>query len=162
MKTILRGYGIGMSTDERQNARAQAADMVRTRGTAIKPQPPRDIFAQAGPRGVLLNWRQGAKVNQDLAGFRIYKDNENSLFAEIRDPNTTQHFVELTAGSSPPPTNVFVSTINKLGQESQKVQVIATSTVEASAPAMPVTPPSFKIQYTIPKNPRLQLNNNDI
>jgi hypothetical protein len=143
MKCILRGYGIGMSTEERFQARSQASDMTRARGTVRVPVPPRDIFLQPGPRGVLLNWRAGAGFTDDIAGYRIYKDDEQSLFCEIKDPSTTQHFVESSAGSTPPVTNFFVSSINKLGQESPLVQVQSQSKVEAGAPTMPGTPNTY-------------------
>lgn len=144
MKVILRGYGIRMTTEQRQVARAQAADMVRTRGTGRKPLPPQDVFLQSGPRGILVNWRLPSGFNSDVAGFRIYKDDEMSLFAEIRDPATAQHFIEATAGSAPPVANIFVSCINKLGVESATVQAQGAATVEAGAPTMPSTPPSYR------------------
>ena len=155
MKVILRGYGVGMTTQQKQNARAQADDITKVRGTARKPGVPRDIFAQSGPRGVLLNWRLPAGLSSDVAGFRIYKDDETKLFAEIKDSSTTQHFIETTAGATPPVTNFFVSSINQLGIESAKVPIQSSATIEAGAPAMPVTPPT----YTKPDtggNPRVR------
>ena len=146
MKCILRGYGINMTQTERNIARTQARDMTIARGTGLKPAPPRDIFTQPGPRGVLLNWRAPAVV-QEVAGYRIYKDDENSLFAEIKDPTTTQHFIESTAGSTPPVTNFFISTFSKLGQESARIQIQAAATVEAGAPTMPSTPPTYGKQF---------------
>lgn len=147
MKTVIRNYGIGMNNAQRQVAQAQMVDTLRTRGTGNKPLPPRDLYVQAGSRGILLNWRIPAKANIDIAGYRIYKDNENSLFAEVRDPNTTQHYIEATAGSSPPATNLFVSAINQLGQESNKVQIQGTASAESGAPVVPSTPPTYTIQY---------------
>lgn len=144
MKVILRNYGIRMSSEQRQVAKAQAADMVRSRGTGQKPSPPRDVFLQSGPRGLLVNWRLPAGLNSDVAGFRIYKDNENALFAEIRDPNTTQHFIEATAGTTPPTTNIFVSSINKLNVESATIQAQGAALTEAGAPTMPSTPPTYQ------------------
>src|SRR5215470_1948868 len=111
MKTILRNYGIGMNTIQRQTAQSQMTDMLRTRGTGNKPLPPRDLLVQPGPRGILLNWRIPAKAHIDIAGYRIYKDDENKLFAEVKDPNTTQHYIEATSGTTPPVTNLFVSAI---------------------------------------------------
>lgn len=122
--------------------------MLRTRGTGNKPLPPRDLYVQPGPRGILLNWRIPAKSPIDIAGYRVYKDNENSLFAEIKDPTTVQAFVESTAGASPPTTNLFVSTINQLGVESAKVQIQGVATAEASAPVMPPTPPTYTTDYS--------------
>lgn len=150
MKIILRNYGIGMTATQRQAARATAADAVTTRGTGQVPPAPRDILAQPGPRGVLLNWRPGARPTSDIGGWRIYKDDESKLFAELRDVNTTQHFIEATAGTTPPVTNFFVSSFNKLGVESQKVQIQSAAIVETGAPVMPSTPPTYTTPYTPP------------
>lgn len=148
MKVILRGYGVRMTSEQRQVARAQARDMVIARGTGQKPKPPRDLFLQSGPRGVLVNWRPAAGFIDDIAGWRVYKDDEQSLFAEIKDPNTTQHFIETTAGSTPPVTNIFVSSFNKLGAESPLVQIQGSALVEANAPKMPGTPNTYGKTYT--------------
>src|SRR5713226_3539559 len=102
MKVILRGYGIRMTTEQRQVARAQARDMTLTRGTAQKPQPPREIITQSGPRGVLLSWSLPSGYNTDIQRWRIYKDDENTLYAEIYDRGARQHFIETTAGAVPP------------------------------------------------------------
>lgn len=158
MKFILRNYGVRMTTEQRQVAKAQALDMLRTRGTGNRPLPPRDLFLQPGPRGVLLNWRAPAKGTIDIAGYRIYKDDENGLFAEIRDPGTLQHYIETTAGSTPPVTNLFVSTVNKLGVESPKVNIQGTAITESGAPTMPSTPPTFTTTY----NPRTTRQSSNI
>lgn len=142
MKVILRNYGIRMSSEQRQVAKSQAADMTRTRGTGKLPVAPRDVIVQSGPRGLLVSWILGEGFTDDVAGFRIYKDNELTQFAEIRDPSTTQHYIETTAGSTPPNTNIFVSSLNKLGQESPLVAAQGASLVEAGAPVFPPTPPT--------------------
>lgn len=147
MKVILRGYGIRQNTAERQASRAQAADMVRTRGTGKVPGMPRDVFLQPGPRGILVNWLPPAGFNDDIVGWRIYKDDETKLFADLKDANTTQHFIEATSGTTPPVTNIFVSAVSNLG-ESAKVQAQGAATVEAGAPAMPSTPPTYTTPYT--------------
>lgn len=156
MKCILRGYGINMTPQQRFVARSQAADMTIARGTAQKPLPPRDLFVQSGPRGVLLNWRPSAGLNTDIAGWRVYTPTEDSLYAELKDPNTNSHFIEVTAGTTPPTVNFFVSSINKLGNESAKVAILGSATSEAGAPTMPTKPPSYSTNYTkIGQNPRL-------
>lgn len=143
MKVIQRGYGIRMTTEQRQIARAQARDVTVTRGTAQKPQPPRDIILQAGPRGVLVTWNLPSGLNSDIQRWRVYKDDENTLYAEVNDRGTRQHFIETTAGSTPPVVNVFVSSLNNLGVESQKVQAQGQAAVEAGAPSMPSVPPGY-------------------
>jgi hypothetical protein len=144
MKVIQRGYGIRMNSEQRQRARSQAADTTRTRGTALRPGMPRDVFIQPAPRGILINWRGPAGFDDDIAGWRIYKDTEANLFAELHDPNTTQHFIDSTAGSTPPVTNIFVSSINKLGVESPLVPATGSAITEAGAPTLPSTPPTYE------------------
>src|SRR6266550_5606729 len=134
MKLILRGYGIRMTTEQKQIARAQARDVTLTRGTAQKPQPPRDIIVQSGPRGLLVTWNLPAGLNSDIQRWRVYKDDENTLYAEINDRGTRQHFIESTSGATPPTINLFVSSVNALGIESPKVQVQGAATAEAGAP----------------------------
>ncbi|MBV9179878.1 MAG: hypothetical protein JO356_01085 [Acidobacteria bacterium] len=146
MKIIRRNYGINMTPNERIQARRDAQDTTITRGTDRKPDPPRDVIATAAPRGVLLNWRPPFYAT-DLAGYRVYKDSETSLFAEIRDPLATQHFVDCTAGTTPPTTNFFISSVSKIGRESQKVMIQGSATAETGAPAMPVTPPTYTTDY---------------
>jgi hypothetical protein len=143
MKAILRNYGIRMTTEQRQVARAQAGDMVRTRGTARVPRPPRDVILQAGPRGVLLSWTLPDDGGQDVRGWRVYKGDESTLYCEIKDRGTRQHFVEATAGTTPPQNNLFVSAFNALGVESAKVQVQGAATSETGAPTMPSSPPDY-------------------
>jgi hypothetical protein len=147
VKVILRGYGIRQDTATRQAARAQAADMVRTRGTGRVPGLPRDVFLQPGPRGILVNWLPPAGQSSDIVGWRIYKDDETKLFADLKDASTTQHFIEATAGTTPPVTNIFVSSVSNLG-ESPKVQAQSAAIAETGAPTMPVTPPTYTTPYT--------------
>lgn len=143
MKVITRGYGVRMTTEERQVARAQAADMTRTRGTAQKPQPPQNLVTQSGPRGFLVSWGLPSGFNLDIQRWRVYKDNENTLYAEINDRGTRQCFVETTAGATPPTVNIFVSSVNALGVESQQVQAQGKAVAEAGAPSMPVAASSL-------------------
>jgi hypothetical protein len=143
MKNVLRGYGVNMTAQERQRARSEAINLTLTRGTAQVPQPPRDLITQAGPRGLLVTWNLPAGFNTDIQRWRVYKNDESTLYAEINDRGTRQCFVEATAGSSPPVTNIFVSSLNSLGAESQKVQIQGTASVEAGAPAMPTVPPGY-------------------
>lgn len=143
MKVILRNYGIRMTLEERQVARAQAADMNRTRGTSQKPQPPRDLIAQQAPRGIFITWSLPNGFNADIQRWRVYKDTETSLYAESNDRGTRQCLIETTAGATPPTVNIFVSSVNSLGVESQKVQIQGTAATEAGAPSMPSPPPGY-------------------
>lgn len=133
------GQGVPVNiTHERQ----KALDVLRTRGTLKLPQAPRDIIAQSGSRGVFLTWGL-PQVFFDIVGWRIYKDNENTLYTEIRDRGNRQCFVEATAAATSPITNFFISSINQLGRESQKVQVQKAASNESAVPAMPPPPPGY-------------------
>lgn len=142
MKVILRGYGIRQSTEQRYIARSQAADLTRVRGTTRVPQPPRDLIAQSAPRGILVTWNYPAD-NRDIQRWRVYKDNENTLFAEIKDRGTRQCFVDATAGASPPTVNIFVSSMSIAGVESPLLQVQGKAIAEAGAPTLPPAPPEY-------------------
>jgi hypothetical protein len=150
VKVIVRGYGIGMTNNEKLNARVLATTLTITRGTTKVPSPPRDLFVQPGPRGILLNWRFPEGYTADIAGWRVYKGDEQSLFAEIRDPLTTQWFVESTAGTTPPNVMLFVSSFNKIGVESTKLSVTGSATAETGAPSTPTTPPIFSAPFVQP------------
>jgi hypothetical protein len=143
LKVILRSYGIRQNAQEKAVARATARDLTLTRGTAQVPQPPRNIVCQSGPRGILVTWNLPNGLNTDIQRWRVYKNDEKTLYAEINDRGTRQCFVETTAGSTPPVTNVFVSSLNSLGAESQKVQSQGQAATEAGAPVMPTVPPGY-------------------
>jgi hypothetical protein len=84
-----------------------------------------------------------AGLNSEIQRWRVYKDDENTLYAEVNDRGTRQHFIESTSGSTPPVTNIFVSSLNSLGIESQKVQAQGQAATEAGAPTMPSVPPGY-------------------
>lgn len=140
MKAILRGYGIRMNTEQRQNARAQAADMTRTRGTSRVPFPPRDVVCQAGPQGLLVTWNYPAGFSADIQRWRVYKADENTLYAEIKDRGTRQYFVASTNGKV---VNIFVSALNASGVESPKVS--GQGTPSSATAAMPSVPPDYNL-----------------
>ena len=143
MKAILRDYGRHQNQQQRYVARSTARDLTLTRGTSRKPYPPRGVMCQSAPRGLLVTWNLPAGFNNDIQRWRVYKNDENTLYQEIADRGTRQCFVETTAGSSPPVTNVFVSSINNLGVESAKTPAQGAALTEAGAPAMPNPPPEY-------------------
>lgn len=123
-----------MSTVERQNARAQAADIVRTRGTSRTPQAPISLAAQPGPQNLLVTWDY-PPVNSDIQKWRVYKNDENTLFTEISDRGNRQCVV---FGTNAVPLNVFVSSVNAFGMESPKAFVQGTpSAATAAVPGVP-------------------------
>lgn len=129
--------------DERWQTRQQVTDFVRQRGTEKPPAPPRDIIPQSSSRGVFLVWALPPGQNQDIAGWRIYKDDENTLLDKIPDRGTRKYFVPASSGSTPPTINIFVSSVNSLGVESAKVQVQAKATAETGAPSIPSVPTGY-------------------
>jgi hypothetical protein len=132
----------GMAPVDNIAERVKAADLIRVRGTPKIPPPPRDVVAQSAPRGIFLTWNLPTAY-YDIVGWRIYKNDELTLFGEIHDRGTRQEFVETTAGSPSVTTNCFVSAINRYGKESVKVQVQGAAANEAGSPTMPNTPPQF-------------------
>lgn len=127
------------SVSQKQKARLQSEDYLRVRGTKQIPDPPRGIFLQSGPQGFLVSWSLPANFS-DIVGWRIYKDDETSLFQEIRDRGIRQKFVNSTAGATPPVVNIFVSSVNALGVESAKIQAQGSASADAAATVpMPAT-----------------------
>lgn len=132
-----RGQEVSMPME-----RQKTVDFIRIRGTAKQPDPPRDLIAQSGPRGVLLTWGLPQRFF-DITGWRIYKTDENTMYTEIRDRGNRQCFVEATAATTSPVSNFFVSSINNQGKESPKVQTQKAALNESGAPAMPGSPPGY-------------------
>lgn len=114
--------------------RMKTQDFLRVRGTAKIPDPPRDVIAQSSSRGVLLTWNN-PQIYKDIVRWRIYKGDENTLYADQGDRGTRQCFVESTAATVSPVSNFFVSSVNALGVESSKVQVQKAASNESGAPA---------------------------
>ena len=112
----------------------------RQNGVTARPQPPRNLQAQAGSRKILVTW-DAPIVTDGIIGYRIYTDNESSLLATLYDPNVRQYSVAASAGSSPPTKNIFVSSFSK-NNESVKVQIQGKASAEAGAPTDPSVPPS--------------------
>ena len=128
---------------DRQQQRQLTLDRLRDRGTAQKPQPPRELIVQAAPRGVFLTWSL-PPVFFDIVGWRVYKSDESTLYHELADQGVRKLFVECSAGTpSSPQFNFFVSSLNGLGQESPKVQIQGASLPETGAPVMPGVPPGY-------------------
>lgn len=120
--------------------KASGVSWARSNGTDNKPQQPRNLQVQSGSRGALVTWDMPPAF-ADIAGFRIYKDSENSLLDTIYDSNVRQYKIPLSSGAAPPVTNVFISAFNVRGKESGPVQAQVSATAEASAPSDP-SPPS--------------------
>jgi hypothetical protein len=138
---------------------------MRLRGDNRKPEPPRDVIAQAGSRSTLVTWKPPIGVDR-VGGYRIYTPRENDLFDSKRDPDTTSVTIPLSSGASPTAQAVYISCVSPSGIESNKVQVIAIATAEAGAPSVPTVPvensvvqvsPDDTDVYTRSREGRLQL-----
>lgn len=127
--------------DQALQVRLQVTDFVRQRGVSSAPPPPRDIVAQSSARGIYLVWGLPTINASQIAGWRVYYGDENTLVGTIPDRGTRSFTVPANSGSTPPTTNAFVSSVNALGVESAKVQVQGKATAEAGAPSI-ATPPA--------------------
>lgn len=118
-----------------------------------RPDPPRNLISQAGSLQALITWNSPVK-SDDIAGWKIYKDNEGNLFTSIMDPDAHQVSVPLPANTS---TFVYVSSMNAAGRESIKVQVMATSNTDqivssgtsgGTSGSTPKLPPGYSYEPT--------------
>ena len=151
MRYIGQLYGQAKTPGERQTLRAQVTDMVRVRGTVQIPPPPREVTIQSAPRGLLVTWSEPDPRNPGtkfINGWRVYKGDEKTLYDQIRDRGNRQKFVETTAGTTPPVTAIYVSSVNALGAESQTVQALGSAIAETGAPTMPSSPPEYTSTYS--------------
>lgn len=136
-------YRLLTTPADKMQARLQTVDFIRQRGTAKVPPPPRDLQAQASSRGILVTWAMPDSDQNLISGWKIYKDDDNTLFASISDRGARQYLIPATAGSSPPTVNIFISSVNPLGLESNRVQIQGSSTAETGAPSVASAPPGF-------------------
>jgi hypothetical protein len=129
--------GAGHSLTPQQ--RRDLSDKILTRGTARRPKPPRGLIFQAGSRGGSLIWSLPS-LNEDIAGYRIYKETENNLYEEIKDRGRRQEYIELSAAAVNPIAitaisrtgNVVTVTANQSYRQGDSV-VIASVTGAATA-----------------------------
>lgn len=112
---------------------------VATYGVQDTPKPPQSLIAQSGSRKVLATWEMPEDAS-GIVAWKVYKGNENQLLATIGDPNVRQYEINATSGATPPTQNIFVSSVNAAGIESQKVQVQGAATAESGAPSDPSAP----------------------
>lgn len=87
-----------------------------------RPMSPRQVRATSGSLEALITWN-APEDTRGIVGFRIYKDDENGLVEEIRDPARRQTKVKLPGGSGK--AMVYVSAFTTLNRESPKIAVLA-------------------------------------
>jgi hypothetical protein len=137
----MKAYGITRTNAPATAQQVRGAfDAQALKGTAKPPDPPRDVRYLASSRGALIFWSL-PENSSDITKWRIYKDTEANFYCEISDVGNRQVSVEMSSGTTPPVTNVFVSSLNAAGFESPKVLVQAKATAETGAPSVPSTPP---------------------
>lgn len=104
----------------------QSTLVLNTVGSRKRPDPPRSLIAQPGSLEVLLTWN-GPQKASDITGWRIYKNNENTLIDTITDPSTHQYKAKVPANTN---TGFYVSSVNALGVESIKVFVVGAANTD--------------------------------
>lgn len=129
--------------DEAFLRRQVATDWIRQRGTSHIPDPPRGLIAQSAPRGVLVTWGLPAGDSSDISGWRVYSPDQLTPIGSVAGRGNRSFTVPATAGATPPTINIFVSSVNQLGNESGKVLVTGKASVEAGAPTQPGPPPGY-------------------
>ena len=122
-------------------------------GTRRRPQQPRNLIAQSGSLIALVNWNAPLVV-KGIVGWRFYRDNENNLIDDVRDPGRRQYKVPLPANKT---TMVYISSITQQGVESQKVgimissntdQLVTTGTAGGTNGTSPSNPPGWQNELT--------------
>lgn len=126
-----------------ENARV-AREYYRNNGSERAPDAPRSLIFQKASRGAVVSWALPARY-QDVRSFRIYADNETSLYGETSDRGARQYFVESQGGDTPPKRLVFVCAVSITGRESKKVgiHIQAATELGVAAPSQPSSPPGY-------------------
>lgn len=122
-----------------QFERAQILGQADLRGSTAVPKPPREVFAQGAPNGLLVNWALPAGVTgNDISSWRIYSGDEKNLVMTVADRGTRQAIVPVTQNTT---QNVSISSVDLRGNESTPVSVQGTSL--APTAAVPTAPVDF-------------------
>jgi hypothetical protein len=116
-----------------------ATNHIKQNGTNTTAKPPRNLQAKSGSRKISVFW-DAPEVTLGIIGYKVYVDNENSLYDTIRDPNVRRYDVPASSGSTPPTKNIFISSYT-INSESTKMQIQGAAIAEAGAPTDPATPP---------------------
>lgn len=120
--------------------RVRAVTQVRAHGTQKIPALPRDVTVQPAQGGALVTWSLPTRYN-DVTGYRIYTDTEKNLSIQIRDRGTRQMFVPLSAGTTPPTNNIFVSVVNGFRESARVQRQVKAQSTSVPTPTVPL--PSF-------------------
>lgn len=116
-----------------------AKTFIGVNGSQGKPGQPRSLQAQSGSRKVLVTWDLPADKT-DIQGWKIYNGTDRALLDTVNDASVRQYAVPASSGATPTTANIWVSSFNAAGIESNPVQVQGTATAEAGAPSDPAPP----------------------
>jgi len=107
-------------------AKRRSGDLFNARGLATRPPPPRNIIVSGTHAVLIVKWDAPAfpLVNY-VNGWRIYLDTESNLVASISDAALTTYQVSIGDTQK---HNIFVSSLNRMGLESRKVQAQGSAT----------------------------------
>ena len=150
MKSVI-GLQLGADHSGLARNKVRAVTQVRAHGTQRIPDLPRGLVVQPGAGGALVTWHLPLRYD-DVTGYRIYVGSEKNLAIQIRDRGTRQIFVPLTAGATPPTSNIFISAVNGF-RESGRIQVQTAAQPDAGTtppptPTVPQPTPDFLNQFS--------------
>ena len=102
---------------------AEYEEIVAYRG---RPQPPQSVEGRGGSLEVVIFWT--APANQEgIAGWRVFKDNENNMVWQSMDPNIRQTTIKVPGNSS---AMFYVCSVTELQRESPKIPVYVASNTD--------------------------------
>jgi len=104
-----------------------SATLLKISGAKKRPLPPRNLIAQGGSLELLITWNAPQIRSSDIAGWRVYRDNETNLVQNITDPSARQTRVKVPANTS---VALYVSSVSTRGAESSKVQIIGKANTD--------------------------------
>lgn len=141
MKSLLTTIA-GGNYFQRAIDKQRAASHIRSRGTPLPPEKPRDVQVQPANGGVFVTWKLPL-FHDNVAGWRVYLNTESNLAVQIRDKGTRQAFIPLSSGAVPATYNIMVSALTTLGRESTKVVTPGQPLPQTDNTLVPTVPPGF-------------------
>jgi hypothetical protein len=96
------------------------------------------VQAQGGNSKLVVTWN-APEDDVGVSRYNIYKDDENGFYGSV-PVSMRRYDVAVTSGTTPSASAVYVSSVNALGKESNKVQAIGTPVVDTGAVADPSPP----------------------
>ena len=107
-------------------AKRRSGDLFNARGPASRPASPRNIIVTGAHAALTVKWDAPTlPLANYVTGWRVYLDTESNLIGSISDAALTTYQVSV---SDTHKHNIFVSSLNRLGLESRKVQAQGSAT----------------------------------